>query len=127
MSALPGAGTGAYQAAPCTVTLLSVVQRGDGKLLLLVAEGESVPGPVLLIGNPQSQGSADAFCAGLRRIAAGRPVLLLGDSVDPAFGERLGMPWLSLANGGTAELLSTLQRLLADAQRPERASPRAVQ
>jgi L-arabinose isomerase len=37
------------------VTLLSVVQRGDGKLLLLVAEGESVPGPVLKIGNTNSR------------------------------------------------------------------------
>lgn len=31
--------------------LLSAVQRAEGKLLLLVAEGESVPGPVLQIGN----------------------------------------------------------------------------
>ena len=37
------------------VTLLSVVQRGDGKLMLLTAEGESVPGPVLLIGNTNSR------------------------------------------------------------------------
>jgi len=37
------------------VTLLSVVQRADGKLMLLVAEGESVPGPVLLIGNTNSR------------------------------------------------------------------------
>ena len=37
------------------VTLLAVVQRGDGKLMLLVAEGESVPGPVLLIGNTNSR------------------------------------------------------------------------
>jgi len=37
------------------VTLLSVVQRGDGKLVLLVAEGESVPGPVLMIGNTNSR------------------------------------------------------------------------
>ena len=37
------------------VTLLSVVQRGDGKLLLLVAEGESVVGPVLMIGNTNSR------------------------------------------------------------------------
>jgi L-arabinose isomerase len=37
------------------VTLLSVVQRGDGKLLFLVAEGESVPGPVLMIGNTNSR------------------------------------------------------------------------
>lgn len=37
------------------VTLLSVVQRGDGKLSLLVAEGESVEGPVLQIGNTNSR------------------------------------------------------------------------
>lgn len=37
------------------VTLLSVVQTGDGKLSLLTAEGESVPGPVLQIGNTNSR------------------------------------------------------------------------
>jgi L-arabinose isomerase len=37
------------------VTLLSVVQKGDGKLMLLVAEGESVRGPVLEIGNTNSR------------------------------------------------------------------------
>jgi L-arabinose isomerase len=37
------------------VTLLSVVQRREGKLVLLIAEGESVPGPVLQIGNTNSR------------------------------------------------------------------------
>lgn len=37
------------------VTLLSVVENGDGKLKLLVAEGESVPGPILEIGNTNSR------------------------------------------------------------------------
>lgn len=37
------------------VTVLSVVQKSDGKLLLLVAEGESVPGPILEIGNTNSR------------------------------------------------------------------------
>ena len=37
------------------VTLLSVMQTGDGKLNLLVAEGESVPGPILEIGNTNSR------------------------------------------------------------------------
>ena len=37
------------------VTLLSVVQTRDGRLELLVAEGESVPGPILQIGNTNSR------------------------------------------------------------------------
>ncbi|PSR55339.1 arabinose isomerase [Adhaeribacter arboris] len=37
------------------VTLLSVVEKMDGKLLLLVAEAESVPGPILEIGNTNSR------------------------------------------------------------------------
>lgn len=37
------------------VTLLSVVDPGDGKLELLVAEAESVPGPILEIGNTNSR------------------------------------------------------------------------
>lgn len=37
------------------VTLLSVVEKAEGKLMLLVAEGESVPGPILEIGNTNSR------------------------------------------------------------------------
>jgi L-arabinose isomerase len=37
------------------VTLLCVVQSVDGKLKFLVAEGESVPGPILEIGNTNSR------------------------------------------------------------------------
>jgi L-arabinose isomerase len=37
------------------VTLLSVLETGDGKLKLLIAEGESVPGPILEIGNTNSR------------------------------------------------------------------------
>jgi L-arabinose isomerase len=37
------------------VTLLSVVESTGGKLKLLVAEGESVPGPILEIGNTNSR------------------------------------------------------------------------
>jgi len=37
------------------VTLLSVVESAGGKLKLLVAEGESVPGPILEIGNTNSR------------------------------------------------------------------------
>ncbi len=37
------------------VTLLSIVQDGRGQLILLAAEGESVPGPILHIGNTNSR------------------------------------------------------------------------
>ncbi|MFA6126878.1 MAG: arabinose isomerase [Bacteroidales bacterium] len=37
------------------VTLLSVVQKAGGDLMLLMAEAESVPGPVLEIGNTNSR------------------------------------------------------------------------
>lgn len=37
------------------VTLMSVIQKSDGKLALLVAEAESVAGPILEIGNTNSR------------------------------------------------------------------------
>jgi L-arabinose isomerase len=46
------------------ITLLSVVQTLDGRLGLQVAEGHSVPGPILEIGNTNSR---YRFCLGGRR------------------------------------------------------------
>ena len=37
------------------ITILGVTQDGNGKLRMLVAEGESIPGPVLQIGNTNSR------------------------------------------------------------------------
>ena len=47
-----------------SVTLLSVVETGDRKLKLLAAESESVPGPILEIGNTNSR---YRFPIGVRR------------------------------------------------------------
>jgi L-arabinose isomerase len=46
------------------VTLLSVVETADGGLMLLAAEGQSVPGPILEIGNTNSRYK---FSIGARR------------------------------------------------------------
>jgi len=46
------------------VTLLSVVDTADGRLELLFAEAESVPGPILEIGNTNSR---YRFSMGVRR------------------------------------------------------------
>jgi L-arabinose isomerase len=37
------------------VTLLAIAETGDGALKVVVAEGESVPGPILEIGNTNSR------------------------------------------------------------------------
>jgi signal transduction histidine kinase len=76
----------------------------------------------LVIGNPQAQASADAFCAGLRTLAAGRPVLLFGDGIDADFSRQAGLPWLSPAHDGPQGLQRWVQRCLATPN-PKEAAP----
>jgi L-arabinose isomerase len=79
------------------ITLLSVVQKADGRLMFLAAEGESVPGPILEIGNTNSRykfpigvknfvntwnsfGPAHHCAAGLGHIAS--KIKKLGELID---------------------------------------------
>jgi L-arabinose isomerase len=50
------------------VTLLSVVETAEGRLKFLVAEGQSVPGPILEIGNTNSR---YRFSIGARKFVEG--------------------------------------------------------
>lgn len=103
-----------YEARAQVARWLSPHYRVEGVANLTQAEAVAAQAaPVLLIGNPQSQGSADGFCAGLRRLAAGIPVLLLGDSIDQCFSDRVGLPWLSPARDGPEDLLVATHRALA--------------
>lgn len=68
--------------------------------------------PALCLGNPQDQGSADAFCHALRQAMPEQPVILLSDSVDDAFCAQVQLPWLSLKSTGQAELLQAVQQAL---------------
>jgi hypothetical protein len=86
----------------------------EGVASLAQAQARTAQGaPALCLGNPQAQGSADAFCSALRRLAAGRPVLLYGDSVDQAYCDRIGLPWLSAARSGADALREAVQQALA--------------
>jgi hypothetical protein len=86
----------------------------EGVATLAQAESATaIQAPQLVIGNPQAQGSSEAFCAGLKRLAAGRPLLLFGDSIDQTFCTRVGLPWLSPARCSADDLLAAVRRALA--------------
>lgn len=77
--------------------------------------------PPIVIADPQTQGPAEEFCAELRRLARGRPVILYTDSVDDAFVRRMGVGWLRKTQVGSEELLATVRSAIAtatDGKRP---------
>jgi signal transduction histidine kinase len=103
-----------YQARARVARWLAGAFSVEGVATLAQAESAAAhQAPSMVIGNPQAQGSSETFCAGLKRLAAGRPVLLYGDSIDQAFCTRVGLPWLSPARSGADDLLAAVRRALA--------------
>ena len=72
--------------------------------------------PRLVVGNPLAQGSADAFCDGLRSLSGGRPVLLFGDGLDADFSRDAELPWLSPSTDGAQGLQHWVRRQLPPAK-----------
>ncbi|MFZ4624359.1 MAG: ATP-binding protein [Rhodoferax sp.] len=73
--------------------------------------------PPIIVADPQAQGSAETFCAALRRRALAGQVILYSDSVDRAFAQHMGLPWLPKTSTTQAQLLSALNDAAALASR----------
>lgn len=92
---------------------LSPLCTVEGAANLQQAQGPRArQGPAMVIADPQAQGSAEDFCAALRRLALGCPVLLYSDTVDADFVHRLGVEWLQKSQGGREELRIATQAAL---------------
>jgi len=107
-----------YQARARVARWLADAFSVEGVATLAQAESAAaLQAPAMVIGNPQAQGSSEAFCDGLKRLASGKPVLLYGDSIDQAFCTRVALPWLSPSRSGADELLAAVRRALTAARR----------
>jgi two-component sensor histidine kinase len=69
----------------------------------------------IIIGDPKAQGSAEDFCAMLRRLSRGLPVILYSDSVNGAFARQMGFTWLRKSRASQAQLIETLRAAMAQA------------
>jgi signal transduction histidine kinase len=98
---------------------LEPVARIDGAARIERLDAAAVAAAQAVIGNPQDQGAADTFCDALQRLAAGRPVLVHGDSVDRAFCDRLQLPWISAAHGDAENVTAWVRRALARRSAPQ--------
>ncbi len=68
--------------------------------------------PVMVLADPQTQGSAEDFCAALQRLAPGHVVLLYSDAVDADFVARVGLNWLQKSQAGRDQLRAAVQAAL---------------
>jgi signal transduction histidine kinase len=80
------------------------------------ARGGTAP---IVVGDTRGQGEADVFCAGLRRIAAGRQVILFSDSVDEGFARSMGVAWVRKAGTARTVLIRVVGDAVAAARRTE--------
>ncbi len=85
------------------------VNNLDGAAALIRRRGP----PAALLANPQAQGPADAFCAGLLRMQAASHIVLMSDAIDAGFAARHGMGWLPATATPRQELINRLRSTLA--------------
>jgi signal transduction histidine kinase len=101
----------------------NAVVRGLAHLALQAPGSSSVEAevdgmlPPLIVADTRGQNDAEAFCAALRRRAAGRPVLLYSDAVDAEFARRAGMAWWSKARTTPTALAEAVRDALARTER----------
>jgi signal transduction histidine kinase len=70
--------------------------------------------PRVLLANPQAQGSADDFCARLQNMLVAQRIVLVSDSLTPAFAARYGMGWLSSTSTPRQELIDKVSAVLVE-------------
>jgi CheY-like chemotaxis protein len=73
--------------------------------------------PPVVIADTRAQGEADAFCAALRRLAAGGQVILYSDSADQAFAQDMGCAWLPKTGTRQDGLIEAVRAALGAARR----------
>ncbi len=71
----------------------------------------------VIVGDPVGQGSAEDFCAGMRRLSAGGRALLYSDAVDADFAQRMGLPWLSKSTASRADVEREIRRAVLHAHK----------
>ena len=95
-------------------SLCPVEGAADLRQALALPERAAAP---IIIADPQTQGAAEEFCAALKRLAGGHPVILYSDSVDDAFAVRMGLSWLRKSIAGSQEVVSAVRSAIAQVAR----------
>jgi CheY-like chemotaxis protein len=68
--------------------------------------------PAVVGADTHAHGDAEAFCATLRRLAAGGRVILYSDSVDAAFAQSMGADWLRKSGTGQDGVVEAVRAAL---------------